>query len=954
MAQDRDGYLWLGCVSGLHRFDGMRFIAWKDLSSAPIHEGLVQALHAGSDGSLWVGFADRGGITSIRGLAARNYGTTDGLPAAAVITIVEDAARTIWVGTDAGLFSLDGDRWIKWPSGRGLPDGTVWAAHVDRQGTFYVANPQGLFRRSAGGAGFEKVTALGDAPSPAPTGVASRLGFKPDTLTRSIVSDAGGEVFLSDYTFGFRPVGAGVRQGAHHGRGLQLLVDRSGRLWVATSGQGVWRIDRPQRSSIQAIERLTQLTGLAAEGAFSLLEDRGGNVWAGGTPNGLTRMTPQRFIPLRYETLVRAVAATPDGHLWLGTSDGLIELLDPDGRRDLERRLLAGSSIHALHVDAGGTLWAATPKEIVRIGPHGGAVTRIGVGDQVRQFDSITSDGQGALLLADAERGLLRWDGHSGFDRVQVVARFDGRRIVAVHADGGGRIWTAFAGSGMAVVGRGDVVRPLTAQDGFDAGEYRVMYEDHEGVIWFGGARGITRWEHGRGVTIRATNPVPIQGVRAITEDQFDSMWIGTSAGVVRVARDTLRDASILSASPRVTLYDKTDGLAGVPAWLSDRTTARTAGGALWFVTGEGLSIVQPTAPASTQPAPPSSIVSVTTEEDRGVAPLAGIRLPAGTRRLRIEYSALNLTSPQKTRFRYRLDGIDSGWVEGGSRRQASYANLGPGPYRFLLAASDLGTWDGPITEWSFSIQPHVYQTWWFAGAVAALLVLAGWGAWTARLRRERARFALVLAERARLSREIHDTLLQGLVGVGMQCDALARDLERTAPETQERFVRLRKQTKRYIKEARQAIWHLRSSHHEREALVDSLQRLGDQIASPKVEFSFSVKGTVRPLDRNVEQQILRIAHEAVTNAVLHARGMNVHVGLEYQPTALRLHVADDGCGFAEPPGEGVNGHYGIISMRERAEAVNGRFHLASEAQRGTRIEVTVPLDDVRSGIDAV
>src|SRR5262249_37049300 len=157
-------------------------------------------------------------------------------------------------------------------------------------------------------------------------------------------------------------------------------------------------------------------------------------------------------------------------------------------------------------------------------------------------------------------------------------------------------------------------------------------------------------------------------------------------------------------------------------------------------------------------------------------------------------------------------------------------------------------------------------------------------------LRLERQRFALLLAERVRLSREIHDTLLQGLVGVALQCEALAGDMETAAPEMSERFVRIRKQAQQYIKESRQAIWDLRSSSM-RHDLVAALRRVGDQTSGTGTDFIFDVAGRPRELSFDVEQQLVRIAHEAVANAMRHARASRIGVALDYRAHDLVLQV---------------------------------------------------------------
>ena len=430
---------------------------------------------------------------------------------------------------------------------------------------------------------------------------------------------------------------------------------------------------------------------------------------------------------------------------------------------------------------------------------------------------------------------------------------------------------------------------------------------------------------------------------RPITHALDGYLRIATGNCMLRIhPTDVEQVASMPSFWPAYVLYDKSDGLAGQPRLLSDSTSIRTPGGALWFVTGEGITIVDPKALSHETGAPVVSIDKVVVD-DAEIAATPDVEMPAGTRRLQFEYSALNLTAPQKTRYRFRLEGVDTEWIDAGTRRQTSYTNLAPGAYRFrVVATSALGEWLELPTAWTFSIKPHIYQTRWFSVLSAALLVLVAFAAWTLRLRQERKRFSLLLAERVRLSREIHDTLLQGLVGVALHCDALACDMQTAAPEMSERFVRLRKQTQRYIKESRQAIWNLRSSPLEHD-LVAALRRVGDQSAGTGSEFALDISGQPRELSFDIEQQLVRIAHEAVANAVRHAGARRIEVGLDYQADRLVLQVSDDGSGFVENGRAGTDGHYGIVSMRERADGIKASFALDSAIGRGTRIAVVLP-----------
>jgi signal transduction histidine kinase/ligand-binding sensor domain-containing protein len=951
LAQDQAGYLWLGTETGLYRFDGTRFLPWTAVR-AFVGEP-IQALHVSRDGSLWVGFGGSGGVGRLRGDAFRNHKDADGVPLLSVNAIVEDTLGTLWLGSEAGLFFLDGERWKKWHPAAGLPNVAVWGASVDQHGNLFVTTAGGVFQRSLNASRFEEVMRLGPTPvteaSDGDAVVEGRPDNRPwtprlpsDEVVRSIATNAEGLLVASDWRFGFRLLDGGPHVASgHRGRGLQVMIDRGGHLWVATVGQGVWRVSGWKNGKAK-VERITALTGLAAEGAFSLLEDKDGNIWVGGTPGGLTRLTPNRFLPLVRDGVVTTLAVTPEGRAWVGMSDALIEMTTPDHGPPAERRFLSGVSIRALHADASGTLWVATQQKLLRIALGRSTAAAVRNSETLHEIDTITSPAHGGLFLADRSQGLLRWTESRGFEPVRLPSPVHGVRVVTVYADRLERLWIVFATGSVAMLAGDQRAQLFTQAEGFDAGSYRIVHEDDRGVIWFGATNGITSYDNGRVSTIHGSDRIPIRRVRAIAHDHDGYLWIATGNGILRIhPGDVENQASTKSSWPAYMLFDKSDGLAGQPRLLSDSTAIRTRAGALWFVTGEGITIVDPRAFGHDSEAPVVSIDRALVD-DAETAATPDVEMPTGTKRLQLEYSTLNLTAPQKTRYRFRLEGVDSEWIDGGTRRQASYTNLSPGAYRFRVAATNaLGEWQEPPTAWTFSIRPHVYQTRWFSALCAGLLVLAAYLAWTMRLRLERQRFALLIAERVRLSREIHDTLLQGLVGVALQCDALAGDMQTAAPDMSERVVRIRKQAQRYIKESRQAIWNLRSSPLGHD-LVAALRSVGDQTAGTGADFVLDVAGRPRELSFDVEQQLVRIAHEAVANAVHHGRAHRIEVRLDYQADSLVLQVSDDGCGFVENGPPGTDGHYGIVSMRERADGINATLALDSAMGRGTRITVVL------------
>ncbi len=345
------------------------------------------------------------------------------------------------------------------------------------------------------------------------------------------------------------------------------------------------------------------------------------------------------------------------------------------------------------------------------------------------------------------------------------------------------------------------------------------------------------------------------------------------------------------------------------------------------------------------QPPDPTPVRIESVEaDDLRLAPTADRALAAGTTRLQISYTALTLAASNDVRFRYRLDGFDTDWVEAGSRRTAFYTNLPPGSYAFHVeAASDDGALQDAAAVWEFRVLPAFYETMWFTALCAAAVALAVWAAWGVRLRLVKKQFALALAERMRLSREIHDTLLQSMVGIALQLDDVSEGVGRESPGSREQLVGIRRRVETFVREARQAIWDLRSSRLETIDLFSALEEFGrTAVADRPVRFTASLSGTPFALTPAMQNQLLRIGQEAITNAIRHARPDRIQLDLAFEKAAVVLRVTDDGSGF-EIRGPDPGTHYGLTTMRERAEELGGRLRIDTTTRQGTTVEARVP-----------
>jgi signal transduction histidine kinase/streptogramin lyase len=858
----------------------------------------------------------------LQGGRVRHFGQPDGLEQSAVTLLFEHPEGVVWAGSESGLYRLIEDRWER--AQGGMPETTIYTAHVDAAGTLFVGTATGIFRRNHGQTTFEAASELTEP-------------------VRSVSQDPFGTTWVSDDIVGFRELHEPqvFTHSVDQARGNRLLHDRQGNLWVGTVGRGLWRVRAGPPNRKQIIEKTTALTGFTVT---SLMEDREGNLWV-GTADGLNRLTPHKVTPISDLGTVRGVEASSDGSIWVGTADALFRFRDGDvqnrsGPEHLPAPLLA------LHADVRGTLWVATEANLFRFDRGRRAAVRLPAGARPSNIQSISSDSHGRVWLHDLRMGLFRLDGTSP-QPLDLPAHLRTIATTPIGADRTDHIWLAFENGWLGAFDGSGKGRFYGPHDGLAAGVYQSMYEDSRGVIWLGGTGGLSRFADNRFVTLRPASGFPPGSVAAIVEDDLEHLWVAVEGVAIVQVKHTELERAFANPSYRLryNVYGKADGLAGTPRWFRNRSAARGSDGRLWFVGGRGVTVIDPHALATERAAPAQVRIEGAYSNDRRVQTLPQTELSPRTSRLEIQYAVLNLTAPLETRFRHRLEGFDSDWIDAGTRREAFYTNLPPRKYQFqVIASNDDGTWTEPAAVWDFTIAPMFYQTTWFAAVCLAVVVASVAGTWHLHLRQVRRRFALLLGERARLSREIHDTLLQSLVGVALQFDAIASTLDTSAAPRKEDFVRMRRNVEEYIREARQSIWDLRSPKLECTDLIAALRQAGEQATSGAgIAFDFAINGTPRRWPGKAEEQLLRIGQEAILNAVRHAQATAVRVELAYSDESVTLRVLDNGRGFDPQIVAEANGHYGLVGMKERATETGGGFKLTTGIGQGTQIEAVVP-----------
>jgi len=934
IAQTPDGYLWLGTEFGLVRFDGVRFTQWQPPSGDRLPNTAIWKLLVTRNGRLWIGTA--AGLSSWKDSKLVHY---PALAGQAVGALLEDREGTVWVG------------------GEGVPTGRLCAIQsggaarcfgqdgrlgrfvlslLEENGNLWAGAETGLWRWEPGP---PKVFAVPEPEVP-------DLNQTDDG--HLLIAMHGGIRQLVDGHTKPYPI-----RGSKPFSGSRLLRDRTGGLWIGTTARGLLHLHEGLTDSFSRSD------GLSGDYITSLLEDREGTVWV-ATTQGI-----DRFRDLAVSTVsvkqglstdnIWSVLAAKDGSVWLGTRAGLnwwdhgavTTLSKADGLPELPQ---------SLYQDDGGRIWVFTSHGLARF-EQVGFVPVSGVPG--RQVQAITGDNAGNLGLAE-EQGLLRLrDGH-------LVEEIPWRRLsrkvapitlLAGREPGGLWLGSGFSDSGVVYLQDGQIRASYSATDGLGKGQVTGLLLDPDGTLWVATEGGLSVITNGRVTTLTSKNGL-CDTVHWVMEDDDDAMWLYTACGLMRVTRAEL-EAGV--ADPKRTIqaaiFDNSDGVTLHPDAFSGYSprVAKSPDGKLWFVSGDGVSVIDPRHLPINKLPPPVHIEQIIAD-DKPYDLRPGMRLPANVRSLRIEYTALSLVAPEKIHFKYKLEGQNRNWHEVINERQATYTNLPPRNYRFrVIASNNSGVWNETGDRVEFSIDPAYYQTTWFyASCVGAFLAML-WGLYRLRLYQVQREFNAQLdgrvEERMRVARELHDTLLQSFQASLIQMQAARNVLARRPEKAEQSIDKAITTAAGAVAEGRNAIQNLRAQPAGGGDLAELLTAAGQELAhsdeaqgNPPV-FRVTVEGERRDLVPLLQDEVYRIARELLRNAVRHAQAGHIEAEIRYESRQLCVHVRDDGKGV-DPEilkAGGRAGHYGLPGMRERAARLGGKLEFWSDAGAGTEAVLTVP-----------
>ncbi|HEX5423322.1 MAG TPA: two-component regulator propeller domain-containing protein [Bryobacteraceae bacterium] len=925
IAQTPDGYLWIGAENGLVRFDGISFRLIDHSNSPSLPPGHVLGLFVDAEGSLWVRMQTPYLMRYRDGSFEQMY--------PAKVPPPFSSAREL--GATAAI--------------RGASGGAL------------IATPGAPLRYIAGK--FTPVLFSGAARG-TPT---------------SIAETADGAVWIGMRDTGLFCVrdGHGSQVGLPNQKVNALLPVAGSELWIGTdSGLVHW--------DGSAITRRGIPTALARSAILALARDRDSNLWI-STPAGITRMNSKgstlHWKGGRLPGAVHAIFEDREGNLWFGGTDGLMQLrhapfLSYPGVADEGASLYIDASGRTwIAPSSGGLLWirgaehhAITIQGIDRdviysisggpgevwVGRRLGGVTRLREEAGVLQGRTYTArDGlaPGVVSAVNRSRDGSVWAGtlsgavsHIEKGRITTFTTtngLSGDAVTTIREAPDGVIWVGTAGGLEAY--RNGAWRKYDGEDGLPPGRVDSLALDRHGILWIGSASGLFYWSGSRIESARNA-PDSLHGkIYGLAVDHSGNLWVATDRHVVSVPRALLLGRSKGPAAVRQ--FSMADGLPSTRGVRRDHSVVKDPSGRIWFSLLGGLCVVNPAHPAALAPALVEVESVVVDGRPLGTGPT--VRYPSNRRRVVFNFIGVSLAVPRRVRYRYRLDGYDTDWSQPSESRQAAYTNLPPARYTFrVMASNSEGLWNGAPASIRLDVEPRLSETWWFRATGLCLIAAAIFAGFRYRLARIHAavnlRFEERLAERTRIARELHDTLLQSFQGLMLRLQVVDDLLP--PGKAKDQLEQSLERADQAIAEGRSAVYGLRSSATTTNDLGQAVRALGDELAAQdSTAFHLVVEGPARDLHPIIRDELYRITREALRNAFKHAAAHHIETEMTYGERAFRLRIRDDGRGIpAEMLEEGRPGHYGLSGMRERAQQIGAKLEIWSGAKAGTEIELSI------------
>jgi signal transduction histidine kinase/ligand-binding sensor domain-containing protein len=949
VVQTRDGYLWLGTYDGLARFDGATFTVFDNNNTPEMRNSRVTSLFEDGEGNLWIGH-ETGELTRCRDGHFKAVEVTAAWESRRILDIGSDQTGKIWLLNEEGrMASVNGDEVSAPNAGTST---TIAVLERGHDGRIWMLYGGVVFALENG----RLIPLVADSETIGGyvTGICAGRDGGLWIVSGGRVRKWDGHALVDD--LGPAPWDPSPIS--------KVIETRDGYLAVGTLEKGLYLI-LPHRGVIA----FNRENGFPHDWVRSLEEDREGTLWAGTGSGGLVALRAGKVTtvdaPDKWQgRVVLSVNAAKDGALWIGTEGaGLYRLLDGEWTHFGANNGLSNQYVWSVSEDAQGRLWAGTWGEGVFVRQGDRFEHPAGLENLTVPTPAICHTTNGVVWIGTGT-GLLRYESGAStlYGRKDGLSLPDVRSVVEDHK---GTIWFGMLGGGLGRLHNGEV-RQFGKQDGLSSDYVQCLYLDADGALWIGTyGGGLNRFKQGRFVNVTTSQGLPNNFICDIEDDGHGNLWVSSHGGIFRLRMEELNLCADGKAQSVPCLsYGMGDGMPTLECSGGLQPAGcKTADGRLWFPTSKGLVVVDPD-DAKVNQLPPPVVIEKLLVDGRAVTGITTnnlpLQIPPGRQRFDFFYSGLSFVAPEKVQFQYRLEGLESEWMDAGTKRSINYSFIPPGTYTFhVRACNSDGVWNETGAALAFVVQPHLWQTWWFrvlAGLAAAGL-LSGAVLLEARRRMRRKferleRQRAIERERARIAQDIHDNLGASLTRISLLSQSAQGELDDSSHAATQ-LNRIYDTARELTRSMDEIVWAVNPQHDTLDSLASYLGKFAQDFLGPiHIRCRLDVPEQLPPWPPTAEvrHNLFLAFKEAINNVVKHAAASEVYVALKIEPDAFTVSVRDNGKGFTpdapaqQGPGEPgrIAGGNGLANMRRRLEKIGGHCDIRSAPGQGTEVRFVV------------
>ena len=940
--QTRDGYLWVGTLHGLVRFDGMRFMPFDETGNLGLASKRIVHLFEDSRSNLWVGTESSGIILAEKNGTIEKFSIGEDMPGGQLASATEDGNGTIWMRLANGTLARYSSNKIEPVFGPFLAviaekKGPLWLATgselfpilapagssamivqqqlqvpVENFKFLFASKTEGYWLFAGGRVQKWKSNQLQRDLGPYPWGSTAITAACEDDQGNLILGTYGDGVYWFDADGKFTHILSELT----HGSVLSLAFDSEGNLWVGTNGRGLNRVKRRAFSVLPVSKDLVVQSVSPDKNGGLWIAYNGNRVdhWSNGASEQFSLVQDPRFAVGAY---AKSVFVAKDGRVFAGVSSipGQ-KLFEWDGKKFEPASVEVDSDISAIYEDRAGRIWIGTQAGLFLL--EGNELKHFKDGLPSLDVSAITDDAEGNLWIGTGA-GLARWS--------------DGK------------------------------VTSFYKKDELPNGEISSLLMDSDGVLWIGTrGSGLVRVFKGQWTHYTTAQGLAGNSIGYLAEDNETNLWLGSNTGLMRVDKKSLNDFAANTAQDvNCRVYVENDGLPTRECTEGSQPAACASGnGTFWFPTTRGLVFVNPAELKRNLREPRVVIESVWVEDQRQNTnqldgSISEVVVPPGKGHLDIYYASLNLGAADRSRFRYRLkEDNDTPWTDDKSgNRVKSYPKLPPGTYQFqVTACNEDGVWNySHPAELTIVMQPALWQKAWFRAAVAMGLIgaIAGLVYYfsTQKLQRQVALLRQQEAleqERARIARDLHDQLGANLTQMALLAEMAETDKDIPA-EVEDHAQQISQTARETTKALDEIVWAVNPSNDTLEGLVNySAKYAQEYFALAGLRYRVDIPSDLPDvtLPPEVRHNVFLAFKESVNNVVKHAQATEVHLRLKLNQNDVALEIEDNGRG----PGGAAQktGRNGLRNMRKRMEDVGGNFSMEPAAGQGTLVRLTAPI----------